>query len=336
MLIGSGKNSYEWQENWASYPDTESLHNGWSHHGVVVSQNGDVITYHPDDPTIMRFGADGSLKSSAAVDLADAHGITLVKEGGNEYLWVADNGAKRRPSTKYEYLPDMGRVEGQAVKMTLDGKTLLRLEQPPLPEYRENDYKPTWVAVNEERNGGNGDVWVADGYGQNKVHRYNKGGDYVSSISGEEGSAGAFTCPHAVFVDTRSSEPELYIADRGNGRIQVYDLDGGFKRSFGDDIFITPSGIVSHGDQMVVAELNARVTILDADDRLVEYLGDNHEVSDGEGWPNELSDEGVPVRTSRLATGKFNSPHGIAVDEGGSIYVAEWLIGGRFTKLAKR
>ena len=112
-------------------------------------------------------------------------------------------------------------------------------------------------------------------------------------------------------------------------------MDGGFKRSFGDDIFITPSGIVAHGGLMIVAELNARLTVLDMDDKLVTYLGDNHEVSDGEGWPNELDSDGSPSRTTRLEPGKFNSPHGLGVDANGNLYVAEWLIGGRFTRLAK-
>ena len=195
MRVGSGANTYDWQESWAEYPDTESLHTGWSHHGVAVSEAGDVVTYHPGDPSVMIFDRTGRLKSSWEADFADAHGMTLVKNAGTEYLWVADNGAKRRAANNYEYPDDMGRVEGKAVKTTLDGRVVLRLEQPARPEYLEGDYKPTWVAVNEERNGGNGDVWVADGYGQSQVHRYTRDGDYVGSIDGGEGSAGRFNCP---------------------------------------------------------------------------------------------------------------------------------------------
>jgi hypothetical protein len=335
MRIGTGVNTYEWQENWVKYPASESLQSGWSHHGVAISETGDIITYHPGDPTVMIFDQEGNLKSSWEANFADAHGITLVKDGDTEFLWVADNGAKRQAGYQYEYPSDMGRIEGKAIKMTLDGRMVLQLAQPDRPKYRDGDYKPTWVAVNEARNGGDGDVWVADGYGQNEVHRYTKNGDYTGTIDGTEGTAGHFNCPHAIFVDTRKDDPELYVADRGNGRIQVYDMDGSFKRSFGDDIFITPSGIVTDGDLMVVAELNARITILDMDDKLVTYLGDNHQVSDGAGWPNELDSVGVPSRTSRLEAGKFNSPHGLGVDGDGNLYVAEWLIGGRFTRLAK-
>ena len=56
---------------------------------------------------------------------------------------------------------------------------------------------------------------------------------------------------------------------------------------------------------------------------------------DVDGWPNNKNENGKIVQTRLLEIGKFNSPHGIAVDEEGNLYVAEWLIGGRITKLAK-
>jgi DNA-binding beta-propeller fold protein YncE len=185
------------------------------------------------------------------------------------------------------------------------------------------------------RNGGNGDIWVADGYGANLVHRYSSSGKYLSMISGEEGDAGAFDCPHAIFIDIRKGVPELYVADRSNGRVQVYDADGKWLRVFGEDFLTSPSGFVAYGDMLVIAELNARITICGADDRPRTYLGDNGAVADVAGWPNNHNDRGESVRTALLEPGKFNSPHGMAVDAQGNMYVAEWLIGGRSIKLAK-
>ena len=337
MRVGSGDNSYEWIEDWETIPDTESARKGWSHHGIVPSETGDIISYHQADGTVLRFDRDGNLKSSWQGWFADAHGMTLVKEGDTEYLWVADNGRKRKHTDNYEY-PEggpSGPVRGQAVKATLDGKEVMTLSTPDVPAYRQGDYMPTWVAVNEERHGGNGDVWVTDGYGASQIHRYDKGGSYVSSITGEEGQAGAFNCPHAILIDTRKSEPELYIADRSNGRVQVYDTDGNFKRVFGSDFMTSPSGFATHRNSIVVAELRARLIVLDIDDKPVTFLGDNRPVADTPGWPNDLDDAGVPTRTALLETGKFNSPHGMTVDADGNIYVAEWLIGGRHVKLAR-
>jgi DNA-binding beta-propeller fold protein YncE len=334
MRIGKGRHTYEWIDNWAKVPDSESARGGWSHHGVVVSETGEIITYHQDEPNVLIFDEDGNLKRSWRTGLLDAHGMTIVKEGDTEYLWLADPGRKRRPAMGYKY--PVGVVpSGQVIKTTMDGQVVMRLEVPDIPVYADADYLPTWVAVNEERHGGNGDVWVADGYGESHVHRYDKSGGYIGTINGTEGETGAFSCPHAIIFDTRKSEPELYIADRSNGRVQVYDAEGNFKRAFGSDFLTSPSGFAIDSDRMVIAELRARLTITDINDRLVAYLGANEEVAKVDGWPNNLDEQGQLIRTRLLESGKFNSPHGMAVDGNGNIYVAEWLIGGRHTKLVR-
>ena len=52
-------------------------------------------------------------------------------------------------------------------------------------------------------------------------------------------------------------------------------------------------------------------------------------------WPKAKNDRGETVRNNLLQSGKLNSPHGVAMDAAGNIYVSEWLVGGRYTKLAK-
>ncbi|MBO20563.1 MAG: hypothetical protein FI717_08315 [SAR202 cluster bacterium] len=58
-----------------------------------------------------------------------------------------------------------------------------------------------------------------------------------------------------------SSTAELYVADRANGRVQVYSLDGEYKRVYGAGTFTTPSGFAVHGGLLVVAGLRARLAI---------------------------------------------------------------------------
>ena len=335
MRIGSGENTYQWDEGWAKLPDTESVRNGWAHHGVAVTESGDVVTFHPGDSTILVLDSTGSVRRTWELPVADAHGITLVKQGGTEYLWIADNGRKRQFQIGYEYPPTSGPYSGQVIKTTLDGEIVATLPKPDLHVYDTGNYSPTFVAVNEERHGGNGDIWVTDGYGESHIHRFSKAGEYLSSINGDEGRAGRFNCPHGIFIDRRKDDGELYIADRTNHRVQVYDLEGRFKRSFGSDFLSSPSGFVTHGDLMVVAELRARLAVLDKDDNLLCYLGDNEQVCAADGWPNNRNTGGELVPSALLEPGKFNSPHGMAVDAQGNLYVAEWLIGGRFIKLEK-
>jgi hypothetical protein len=76
---------------------------------------------------------------------------------------------------------------------------------------------------------------------------------------------------------------------------------------------------------VIIPELEGRVTILDANDRLVCSLGVNEEVCKEPSWPDKTA----------LVAGKFNSPHGATADVEGNLYVVEWRIGGRVIKLEK-
>lgn len=309
MQIGIDGMQYEWIEDWARILDTPSgIENGRTH-GVVVTDSGNVMVFTQADPGVLTFNQQGELVASWGDRFSGAHGMTLVKEDDTEYLWLTDQNSR------------------EVVKTTLDGQTVLNIEPPKHPVYEKANYIPTWVAVNEERFGGNGDIWVTDGYGSNYIHRYDKTGRYLLSINGEEGKTGAFSCPHGIWVDTRKSEPELYVADRSNHRVQVYDTQGQYKRTFGSEFLTSPDGFVTHGDYLLVPELFARITILDSDDRVVCHLGANEDVVKVKGWPNFPKQE--------LQPGKFNSPHGIAADPAGNIYVVEWIVGGRIIKLVK-
>ena len=194
MRIGKNEHTYEWIDNWARIPDTLTGRENGRTHGVVVSDTGNVLVFHQANPAVLTFSPAGELINAWGDRFLGAHGMTLVKEGATEYLWLTDQSTC------------------EVVKTTLDGKTVMNLGRPALPTYEKAKYAPTWVAVNEERFRGNGDIWVTDGYGSNYVHRYDKVGRYLNSINGEEGETGAFSCPHGIWMDTRKKEPELYLS----------------------------------------------------------------------------------------------------------------------------
>ena len=323
MQVGTSDSTYEWIADWAKIPNSESARTGWAHHGIAITEADEVMLFHQLDPTVLVFDTDGNLLRSWDIGLTNAHNMTLVKEDGTEYLWMADN--YRNYANEYY---GSGERSGQAIKTTLEGETLMTVQPPDIEAYRERNCAPTAVAVNEERHGGNGDIWVADGYGEHYVHRYNRSGDYISSINGEEGQTGPFRGPHGLWIGARRSERELYIAEQSNGRIQVYDLEGNYKRAIGTEFLNSPSAFTTYGDLLVVVELRARLAVLDRDDNLACYLGEREGARDIEGWPN------IPAEL--LEIGKFNAPHGIAADSDGNLYVVEWMVGGRTTKLAKR
>lgn len=190
-------------------------------------------------------------------------------------------------------------------------------------------WSPTAIAVDEA----SGDVWVADGYGNSLVHRFGADATHRQALNGEEG-AGRFDCPHGVVIDRRRDHPELYVSDRANARIQVYDVHGRFNRVVGTGILVTPTDMTVVGDHLAVTDFTqARVTLLDVDDKLVEHIGANPSAPTRDGWPNARDESGDLTRPP-LEPGKFNSPHTVAADGAGSLYVTEWLLGGRLTKLA--
>ncbi len=103
-------------------------------------------------------------------------------------------------------------------------------------------------------------------------------------------------------------------------------------RMSGEGLLRRPSAFAVSGEKLIIAELEARVAVLDLDDQLVGYIGADDQAVSRPGWPNAISSDELTVRPE-LQPGRFNSPHGVAVTPDGKIVVAEWLIGGRLNQL---
>ena len=93
-----------------------------------------------------------------------------------------------------------------------------------------------------------------------------------------------------------------------------------------------PSAFTVAGDLLFVAELWSRIAVFDPEDRLVGYLGDGEIAWEEDAWPNQMTEGGVARRP--VAPGRFNAPHGMDAGPDGTLYVAEWSLGGRIVELA--
>src|SRR5207248_975609 len=159
----------------------------------------------------------------ALAGFLEPHGFRVVADG----MWVADVGFKRRVrGSEYE----TERAAGRVALVDASGNVLRELRDP------GDGWSPTTVAHVAE----SGDVWVADGYRRHLVHRFDARGRHVQTLTGEEG-VGRFDCPHGVALDRRRGEPELYVSDRANARIQVYDVEGRFRRVVSEGVVVTPT-----------------------------------------------------------------------------------------------
>lgn len=296
---------YKWHADWARLPSME----GHAHHGLAISREGHIITGHASERRILVLDRQGNLLREIAVPVAGTHGICLAEEDGEEVLWIAD-------------------AESAVVKMAFDGTVLKTLTKADLGYGKEQPFLPTAVAWDAA----SGRIFIADGYGSGLVTCLSAAYEVLHVLDGTTG-LGRFNCPHWVHVDTRKESAELYVADRANHRVQIYDLNGRFLRGI-DQGLVTPSVFGTFGDHMVIGELEARLVLLDKEDRIVGHLGDGRRHVEKPGWPNRVGANGETVSPlADIPVGEFNSPHGMACDANGDIYVSEWLLGDRFTKL---
>jgi DNA-binding beta-propeller fold protein YncE len=162
---------------------------------------------------------------------------------------------------------------------------------------------PTDVALAPD-----GDIYVSDGYGNNRVHRFSPEGELLLSW-GEAGEGpGQFNLPHGIWV----REEKVYVADRQNNRIQIFTSDGEYIDQWGGfkqpcDLSIDEAGIV------YVPELQGRVSILNLDGEVLAHIGGERGFEPGE----------------------FYAPHCTWTDSEGSLYVGEVLEGQRIQKFVR-
>lgn len=303
--LGNDQALFVWDASWGSLPDEESIGN--THGGMAVDGKGLIYASRDAAPAVLVFDARGRLRDSWGDDLAGGlHGMCLVQEGEQEFLYFAHTG-------RHEVL-----------KTTLQGEVLWRLGVPPAEGIyvSADQYLPTGVAVAAD-----GSLFVADGYGKGYVHRYNAAQEYLGSFGGPGKEEGQFHTPHGLAVDDRGIFPRLLVADRENGRVQAFDFDGNFLEMVATELR-RPCGVaVGANGRLAIPELAGRVTLLDAQDQVLAHLGDN---------PNQAHWANNGLSTKEWQAGVFISPHGAAFDGKGNLYVQDWLAAGRFTRLVGR
>ncbi|MBV9677346.1 MAG: hypothetical protein JO185_13500, partial [Acidobacteriaceae bacterium] len=313
-ILGAGDHTYEVTHDWGQLPADIQYGNT---HGVCEDSQGHIYIHHTvfatseKSDTMVIFDGEGKFVKSWGKEFkGGAHGLTIHREGTNEFLYLCDT--KR----------------ALVVKTTLNGEEVFTLGYPkeaepyakPGPDGKPIKYSPTNLAVAP-----NGDFYVADGYGSSYINQYNSDGHYIRTFGGPGKEAGQLLCPHGIMVDTRGSEPILTVADRTNQRLQRFTLQG----KHIDFLYGTPApchfNVYKNGD-VVLPDLFARVTLLDRNNQLITQLGDDS-------YSNYM--ETRKLTRDHFQPGKFVCPHGACFDHAGNIYVVEWVEVGRVSRLQK-
>ncbi len=275
------------------------------------------------NPGLQVYSSDGRYLRNVPNAPFDLHGFVIHKDPDGEFLYGTRLAAS--PAAADQARADL---ERQAiVKMTLDGKIVMTIPSSAIPDQfksKSEDGRPvmrlTSIAVAP-----NGDIYAADGYSSDYIHRFDRTGKYIRSFGGKDAPYG-FKTLHQVAIDTRFTPARLIACDRANRRVVHLSLNGDWLGVVASDLLL-PAAVAVHGDYAAVAELRGRVVLLDKNGAIVSTIA-----------ANSAADEIGSNRTdpAKWRPGIPNAPHGVAFDEQGNVYVSEFSLFGRFHKYRRQ
>lgn len=315
-IIGSGEHVYEVVHDWGRDSLPADHQYGWTSNGVAMdSQERLYVTHHGTHGSIYVFDSEGKFIRALAAEHrgskeAAGHGVDIREEDGREYLYLS---------------PDDGRLA--FTKMTLDGEIVWQKTRADIEKdcgFELRRFRPTNSSFRPD-----GGYYLGDGYGSSYVFEYNSNDEFVRALGGPGSEDGKFRTPHGQWLDDRDGTAKLVVVDRANQRLQWFDMDGNHLKSVGG--FTKPAAVDVRGDFLAVADIGASITILDRTDRVVAKLG--HDPT----WEKRVMDRSQNVRAKRpeWSAGLFVHPHDVCFDRQGNLFVSEYVLGGRVTKLRK-
>lgn len=295
---------YEAVADWVKLPEGRDKI-GNMHGDVAVSSTGEVYVSVMDAKAGLQvYGNDGKWIRNVKGAPSDLHGFVIRKQEDGEFI----------------YGPRLGGQE--ILKLTLDGKVVLRIPASTIPDKFKNRGRVRLTGMDVAPNG---DLYVTDGYSSDYVHRFDKTGKYLASFGGR-GEPYKFRTLHKIIVDTRFSPPRLLGTDRANMRVIHMSLDGKFIGEVAKGLLL-PACAAIHGDLAAIGEIKGRVTLLDKEGKVFKQLG-----------YNDHKDEVGTNRTPRIKwrTGIMTAPHGVAFNARGDLFVAEYSTIGRIHRLNRK
>ena len=298
--------NYKLVEGWEKLPE------GYKHYDVedvAVDSQDRVFVLTRFDCRIIVYDCDGNFITSFGEDILSPspHGISI---GPDDSVYCVDEGANA------------------VLKFSPDGKLLTTIKsQVTVSEELFDPVKGVSIIGRVDRGGppfnrptnvaiaANGDVYVTDGTGNARVHRFSANGKLIQSWGEPGNGPGEFHFPHNVGI---APDGRVFVADRENDRIQIFSPTGEYLDQWTyiqrpNGFFIDKNGLVYVGELWrVVGERSFRLG------EIKEDMPGRVTVLDLKG--NILARWGGP---NRWVPGNFIAPHGICSDSRGDVYVAE-------------
>ena len=204
--------------------------------GVAVDSKGHIFAFSRGGTTgpaygaaaaqLLEFGPDGKFLREIGHHLYAWSFAHTVKVDKDDNIWVTDKGS----DMVIKFTPE-GRVSlvfGRKQEASDEGTEPLKHVKPPLPPVDGMFRQVTDVAWDSA-----GNTYISDGYINSRIAKVDKDGNWLSSWGEPSAQPGQFNVPHSIAVDAHDN---IYVADRGNRRIQVFDTAGKFLRQFTIDV----------------------------------------------------------------------------------------------------
>ena len=307
LITGNGEWTYEVTPGWGALPADTTF--GGTHGAVAQDNAGNIYISTQSATGILVYTPQGRLVRTIAHEYPEVHSIVHVVENGEEVFYTTVQKGTERENWLF-------------VKMKLDGRPVLKITAPAAAGFKApNEWRITAALPAPD-----GSLFIANGYGDSRIFRFDKSGNFLKSYSGKGSAPGLLDCSHGLALDTRYDQPLLLVCDRENRRLCHFDFDGKYVRTVTEHLR-RPCQISFHGDYAIVSELEGRVTILDRDNVPVAFLGDN---------PSRAQWANYDLDPATIAPACFSAAHGCFIDRDANIYVSDWNHTGRITRLTRR
>ena len=318
-FIGQGDFKYKVDKNWAKISvNSNPLFN--CHEMVQDSQGRLIMLGDNIHNNILIFDKSGKLLDSWGNSWPGGHGLTLSKEGGEDFLLIVDCGWFQDKTGKWT------KQAGQVVKTDLTGRIIFTLGHPrTIGIYKDTEsFMPTETAVAP-----NGDIYLADGYGSDYIIQYNSKGEYIRHFGGHNNTNPDHNlhCAHGVTVDTRvKNNHKLICTSREENCFKVFTLDGKFLYRIdlpgmyvcrpvlkGDNLY---AGVCWSKDEdgKMIGGNSGFVTILDQNNKVLSNPGGNAPVYKS----------GILQPTLQDMNHIFQHCHDVCVDDDLNLYICQW------------
>ena len=294
VRVGAGTHVYEQVESWEKLPE------GWAlgQTAIVTDSQDRVYLFNRGEHPLIVLDRDGNfLNSWGEGQLPDAHGM-FIDGDENLYMPVKNSHVVLKYRPDGELLMTLGEWDKPS-DTGWSGNVSEPAKRAAGPFNRPSD-----IALD-----GAGDLYISDGYGNSRVHKFSAEGKLLFSW-GEPGKTGPgeFHVPHGVWVHT---DGRVFVADRENNRIQIFDADGKFLDQWTGlarpcDIYIDRDNV------LFIPELDGFMSILSIDGDIIGA------------WDSPLD------------AGWGKGAHAIWVDSHGDLYVNQNVEGHRLIKYLRQ